>query len=426
MKKRNLIIVIVVVAIAVIAIITSGSLKAARAKNAVKELGSVSAIQKAEIVESTGEFDVHPYAELTWATSGTVELLAVKEGDKVKADDVLMSLRTTSVSASIISAKAQLLNAQKTLQDVMNSDTAKAQAWIALRSAETELDKAQEYRDSLNQTIKGERIKFVTINTPMGQKRIPSIVKYKYKADAITIANADANLALVKAKYGDALREYDRLKDGANRDDIAIAQANVDAAQSTVDSMNIIAPFDGEILFVNSTKGDVVNTGTPAVIIADTNHYYVEAQVDEADIAKVNAGQSVDITSDGLPDAKITGTVTAINPIGVNTGGLIKFTVRIALDKTDVPIYPGATANVTITISEPATHLLVPLAAVQNGADGEFVQVQKADGTLQQVIVTTGEMIGDNVIVSGDLKDGDQVIIKTTNALTIPGRNRTN
>ena len=66
MKKRNWIIVIIVVAIAVVAVLTSGSLKLARDKSNTKELGTVSAIQKAEIVESTGEFDVHPYAELTW------------------------------------------------------------------------------------------------------------------------------------------------------------------------------------------------------------------------------------------------------------------------------------------------------------------------------------------------------------------------
>lgn len=381
----------------------------ASAENA--NLGSVLAVDNAVFIESSGEFQVHPYASMVWATSGTVAEINVKAGDHVKADDVLMNLKTTSVSSSILSAKAQLIDAQKKLDDLLKSDTTRANAWIALRDAEDTLETAQDYRDSLDDEIKGERVKITTVNTPAGQKKIPSIVKYKYNADAETIATADADLALAKAKYDDAKRAYERVKDGVNTDDLAAAQANVDASQAVVNSMSIIAPFDGEVLYVNSSIGEVVNTGTTAIILADTDHYYVEAQIDEADIVNVQVGQIVEITNDGMPGVIFTGKVDAINPIGADYSGLIKFTVRIALDPSDQPIFPGSTANVKVQVSDVSSHLVVPLAAIQNGGQGEYVTVQSASGTQRDVTVVSGELVDEGVVVTGDLQAGDQVVL---------------
>lgn len=423
MKKKNWII-LAAVAIVIVAGIyfVPQLMKPSRASAGNSNLGSVITVDNAAYVESSGEFQVHPYASMTWATSGTVGEILVKAGDQVIADQALMTLKTTSVSSSILSAKAQLIDAQRTLDDLLNSDTARANAWIALRETEDTLESAQDYRDSLDDEIKGERVKITTVNTPAGQKKVPSIVKYKYNADAETIATADADLALAKAKYEDALRDYERVKGGVNTDDLAAAQANVDSAQAIVNTMSIIAPFDGEVLYVNSSVGDVVNGGSPAIIIADTDHYYVEAQIDEADIAKVQTGQVVEITNDGMPGVIFTGKVDAINPIGEDNSGLIKFTIRIALEPSESPIFPGSTANVKIQVSDVSAHLVVPLAAIQNGGEGEYVTVQSTSGEQRSVTVVSGELVDEGVIVSGDLQAGDQVLL-VSSSMNLPGQN---
>ena len=421
MNKKVWIIGGLAVVVTVGALLGTGTIKMGQANAEQIQMASVTTVEKADYVDSSGEFEVHPFAELTWNTSGTVSDINVKEGDHVKTDDILMSLQTTSVPASVVSAKASLIEAQKALDDLLKSDTPRSQAWIALRDSEDVLQKAQNYRDSLNSEITIQDLKLVTKYTPYGPKQIPTVKKYKYTPDGETIANADADLALAKAKYEDAQREYDRLKDGINKDDLEIAQAKVDAAQATVNSMYILAPFDGEVLYVVSTLGDVVNPGTQAIILADTNHYYVTAHVDEADIAKVKVGQPVTITSDGLPGVELTGKVSTINPVGMNSNGLIKFAVKIALDPTESQILLGGTADVTIMVNEATSKLLVPLAAIQNGKDGEFVEVQSTNGT-QKVNVTTGDLVGNSVIVSGDLKEGDQVVVVQNSFMSIPQR----
>ncbi len=103
-------------------------------------------VEKGELVATvgaTGTVRARQSVTLVWQTSGSVDEVNVSVGDLVSADAVLASLSPTSVSQNIILAEADLLNAQRALEDLLASDTARAQAWIALRAAEDELRKGE-------------------------------------------------------------------------------------------------------------------------------------------------------------------------------------------------------------------------------------------------------------------------------------------
>jgi HlyD family secretion protein len=234
---------------------------------------------------------------------------------------------------------------------------------------------------------------------------------FKGPAPEDWITDADNDLALKKSQLEDAQRTYDRLKEGSNSQDVIAAQAKVDAAQATVDSMSVIAPFDGEVLYVQSQPGDVVEAGTAAANVADLDHLYVETQVDESDVANVKVGQKADVTLDALSEATFTGKVTQINPVGEAVSGLVKYTVRIDLDKvTDQSFIPlGTTANVVIRVKDATASLAVPITTVQNDSQGEYVLVVQNDGSTKRVDVVSGAIVGDLVVVTGDLKVGEHV-----------------
>jgi HlyD family secretion protein len=386
----------------------------ARASNATSESpANVVSLKVAQTVEASGSLDAQPSASLTWNTGGVVDTVNVKAGDKVKAGDVLMKLRTTSVSSNIISAQADLVTAQKDLENVKSSSTDLSQAVIDLKDAQEAYDKAVNYLQYLQNS---KKVPQSETRLFLETKRNSWMYVYKTKtfkgpAPEDWITDAENDLALKKSQLEDAQRTYDRLKEGSNSQDVLAAQAKVDAAQATVDSMSVIAPFDGEVLYIQSQPGAVVEAGASAVNVADLDHLYVETQVDESDVANVKVGQQADVTLDALSGATFTGKVTQINPVGEAVSGLVKYTVRIDLDKvTDQSFIPlGTTANVVIRVKDATASLAVPITTVQNDSQGEYVLVVQNDGSTKRVDVVSGAIVGDLVIVTGDLKVGEHV-----------------
>ena len=233
---------------------------------------------------------------------------------------------------------------------------------------------------------------------------------FKGPAPQDWIVDAQNDLALKKGQLEDAQNTYDRLKAGQASPDVAAAQAKVDAAQATVDSLSIIAPFDGEVLYVDNQPGDVVSTGAAAANMADLDQLYVEAQVDESDIANIKVGNPVTATLDAVPGVTLKGQVTTINPVGEVVSGLVKYTVRVDLAKADrdLSLPLGATVNTSIQVKEATTTLAVPVTAIQNDSKGEYVWVIR-NGSPRRVDVLGGQIIGDLVAVTGNLKK-DEIV----------------
>jgi HlyD family secretion protein len=389
----------------------------ARASNAIPEsTANVVSLDVPETVEASGSLEAQPSASLAWNTSGVVDEVYVKAGDKVKEGDVLMKLRTTTVSSSIISAQADLVTAQKDLENVQSSGTDLAQAAIDLKTAQEAYDKADNYLHYLQNSKKVPQSETKLF---LETKRNSWMYVYKTKtfkgpAPEDWIVDAQNDLALKKSQLEDAQRTYDRLNEGPNSQDVVAAQAKVDAAQATVDSMSIIAPFDGEVLYIESQPGNVVDAGTSAVNVANLDQLYVETQVDESDIASVKMGNPTTTTLDSMPEVTLTGKVTAINPVGEEVSGLVKYTVRVDLAKADqdLSLPLGSTANVTIQVKEASATLAVPITAIQNDSKGEYVLLIQSDGTTKRVDVVSGSIVGDLVVVTGDLKEGDRLSLQ--------------
>ena len=396
----------------------------ARASKAAAEpTGTVTTLKVAQTVETSGPLAAQPSATLTWNTSGVVDQVNVKVGDKVKAGDALMKLKTTSVAANIISAQSDLVTAQEDLQTAQSS-TSLAQAVINLKNAQDAYDKAASYLKFLQ---KSQKVPQTETRLFLESKRnrwmyVAKTKTFKGPAPQDWIVNAQNDFALKKGQLEDAQSAYDRLKAGASSQDVAAAQAKVDAAQATVDSMSIIAPFDGEVLYVDNQPGDVVSTGANAVNMANLDHLYVETQVDESDIANVKIGDPVTATLDAVPGLTLTGKVPAVNPVGTVVSGLVKYTVRIDLDKADkdLSLPLGATINATVQVNPPSASLAVPVTAIQNDSRGEYVWVIR-NGSPRRVDVVGGQIVGDLVAVTGNLKEGELVQLGQVNNSNIGG-----
>jgi multidrug efflux pump subunit AcrA (membrane-fusion protein) len=142
----------------------------------------------------------------------------------------------------------------------------------------------------------------------------------------------------------------------------------------------------------------------------DRSNLYVDLQIDESHVVELSQGNKATITLEAVPNLSLTGKVTYINPVGTSTQGIVYYEVQVVLDKADPSILIGATADVTIQAGQPQNVLTVPVTAVGNDSQGEYVYVIDANGNSTQVSVVSGQILSNNtVIVSGNLKVGDSV-----------------
>ncbi len=410
--------------VVVLALLIGSLTKNANASDsAAAETAQVVSLTLTETVDSTGSLEAEPFANLNWKTSGTVAEVNVQPGDFVKAGDILLTLDPTSTSSSIVSAQADLITAQQNLDDLLNSGTDLAQAAIDLKDAREDYDDAVNYLKYLQTDTRVPQTKYLAklVKQGNGWAYDYDTETFRGPAPEDWIIEAENDLALKKAKYEDAQREYDRLLAGEKSQDVIAAQAKVDAAQATVNTMSIIAPFDGQVLSVDQVNGDVVSSGELSVNIANLENLYVDAQVDESDIAKVQVGNQVTAESDALPGVTFTGEVMSINPVGEVISGLVKYAVRIDLDKPEDGIFLplGSTMNLVIQIGGETATLAVPITAIQNDSNGEFVWTLRGNETVR-VDVVGGEIIGEMVAVTGDLNEGDVVTTARESSFEAP------
>ena len=371
----------------------------------------------AQTLSATGTVRTAQTAQLTWQATGTVGKIDVKVGDQVKAGQVLASLDPGSLPNNILTAEQSLATDQQTLTNLTSSQTTLAQAQQTIITDQNAVTTAQNARNLLN-TARGtpEQIAAAQATYLQSQERVDKLQQIydstpgdpntnsskalaltnlvsaknnldvalqqmqwiQAKPDATDIAAADNTLALAKAKLADDQNTLNQLKNGANPADVAAAKAQIAADQATIQLQYVTAPFDGTITIVDNMIGDTVSNNSPAFRLDDLSAYYVDLQIAETDISKVQVGQPVTYTFDAIPNKTYNGTVTQVGQIGTTSSGTVYFTVTTKFTNADSSVRPGMTASANVIVASLNNVMVVPSRALRTINNRQVVYVLSA------------------------------------------------
>ncbi len=455
MKRRTII--IIIVSALVLAGLAFGIVSAQQRQQASTDdlqtfeisYGSLSAV-----VDETGEVYAEQTAMMFWKTTGIVGEVTVELEEEVVAEQILATLNKSSLPQTIYLAQQELINAERALENLFEGAAeAAASTQLALANARDALDDA-EYRWTLNQPgnrASDEELKSAKAKVTIANKRLTqakqrkdnasgkianaqaqisltnainqyqSAVWYlnwlKVGADEIEMAIFDANVAVGLANLEAAEREYERLKDGPDPDDITMAEARIAAAHASLDMTSITAPFGGVITSVDVLPGDLVAPNTLAFRIDNLKNLLVDVGVSEIDINQIKVGQPVTLTFDAVLGKEYQGEILEVSLVGVQQQGLVSFDVTIKLLDADEDVRPGLTAAVEIVVRQVEDALLVPNRAVR-WVKGEQVVYLVSDGekvivsNLKRVPLTLGASSDEfSELIDGDIKEGDLVVL---------------
>ncbi len=174
----------------------------------------------------------------------------------------------------------------------------------------------------------------------------------------------------------------------------------------------LIAPIDGEVIVRAVEPGQTVVSTDAVVVLSD--RLIVKAQVDETDIGRVKVGQAAVISLDAYPYIKIKGIVDHISYESTVVNNVTIYEVDVLPEKVPDVFRSGMSANVVITEKSKDDILLIPLNAIVQDKDGNFVMLSRGKGKKAvKHKVEVGISDWQNVEVVSGLGPEDKIIVKT-------------
>jgi HlyD family secretion protein len=185
------------------------------------------------------------------------------------------------------------------------------------------------------------------------------------------IATQARDLAITAQKQSVAALARDQALEKVSERNVDLGVANVKDAKAALEMAQIIlgytvlrAPFNGVILVRQAELGESVVPGTPVVTLADLDHVWLRAYINEPDISKVRLGQRVTITTDSYPGKIYHGRISFISsqaeftPKSVETHAervTLVYRIKIDLENPTHELVPGLPADAHIALTAAAT-----------------------------------------------------------------------
>ncbi len=334
-----------------------------------------------QAVTATGTVNAVTTVQVGTQVSGTIKTLYVDFNSRVKKGQMIAQIDPSTFESQVQQAQANLLSAQANLE----------KAGAALVDAKRTFDRNKEL---------------------FAKNLIP-------RSDLDT---AETNYQTDKAQVEVSKAQVEQ------------AKASLAYARQNLAYTRIISPVDGIVISRNVDVGQTVaasfQTPTLFTIAQDLTKMQIDTNVAESDIGVVKVGQKVDFTVDAYPDTTFEGKVWQIRQAPITVQNVVTYDVVIQVSNKDFKLMPGMTANVSIIIQTRSDVLRITNAALRfrmserpaaaGGAAaaagekrGPSVWILES-GKPKRVVVDPGISDGTYTeVVSGDLKEGQQLIVES-------------
>jgi HlyD family secretion protein len=344
------------------------------------------------------------------AVEGRVREFLVDAGNAVEKGQTLAQLRTETLQIERAAAEAELELALSRLAELENGSLPEeiAEADANMRSAQA-----------------------ASRNADRNLRRMESLAQRSAASDLeLDDARQQANAAKFALKATEALLQ--RIKDGPRRELIAQAKAQVELQRQQlnlisdrIEKSTIRAPFSGFVSAEFTEVGAWITRGDPIAEVIQMDEIEVLAPVTADAVVGLRIGDEIRVEFPELPNELLTGKIDRIVPVATSRARTFPVFIRLGnrMDSGTPIIKAGMLARVQVPVGQRQLSYLVPKdALVLNGNDRAVFVIRQPvggqssndarTGTVEKVDVELGVAVGNRIQVTGNLKAGDQVVIR--------------
>ncbi|MEN6306516.1 MAG: efflux RND transporter periplasmic adaptor subunit, partial [Anaerohalosphaeraceae bacterium] len=365
-----------------------------------------------EFISAPGEIEPKTKVEISAKVSARVVELPFKEGQQVKAGDLVIRLDAKELESRLKSAQANYL-AQQAQLEVSKTQIASRRA--QLKGTQATLEQAKKDYERQKQLLTTGDI----------SQSVYDLARQKF--DELESQLQSATFQIEAEEQGLVVAQHN----------LDAQKAQIEEAQDALEYTTIRSPIDGVITRINAEVGEMVmtgtmnNPGTVIMIIADLSKMLLVAQVDEADVGNLALGQEASIRVKAFWDQIYRGKVDHIALTNDNSQstGTKYYRTEILIEGDVSKLYSGLTADVDIFTQKHTDIIKVPSQAIltRKGDDlptdirsNPLVDANKTDVTVvfrynDKKAIASPVKIGPgdttHIIIKEGLKVGDQIII---------------
>lgn len=247
--------------------------------------------------------------------------------------------------------------------------------------------------------------------------------KTNVSSEITTMSTKDQAIAVQKVTNANAISaaqaSLDLIKAGTVPEQISAEAAKVKAAEANKKNVQaqvlktfLMAPIRGVVTKQDAVVGEIVSANSPVVSLISLAKFEIEANVPEADIAKIKIGNTAKVTLDAYGNEVIfEAKVTKIDPAETIIDGVATYKTTLQFATEDERIKSGMTANVDVLGETREGVIAVPARAVFTKGGEKFVRLLADDGSTREVKVTTGFRGSDgNIEITEGVAEGDKVV----------------
>lgn len=359
--------------------------------------------------------------------SGTIKALYADFNSRVKEGQIIAQIDPALFEAQVDQARASVLNAQA---NVLN-------AQANLKSVQANLEKAEVTVSDAKRTLDRNR--------PLAERKV--IAQSVFDTAQTNYDSAVAQQEAAKAQLESAKSQVESTKAQLEQTKAALKLAETNLRYATIRS-----PVNGIVISRNVDVGQTVAASLQAptlfTIAKDLTQMQANANVSEADIGRVAVGQEANFTVDAYPERMFQGRISEIRNAPLTVQNVVTYDVVIQVNNKDLRLKPGMTANISILVAHKEGVLKISNAALRfrpeftkreetgQKTKGDLSKGQKLSGSRpspgegkitgrvwvlspegkpKPIPIVLGITNGTfSEVVSGDLKEGIEVIVEET------------
>ncbi len=236
----------------------------------------------------------------------------------------------------------------------------------------------------------------------------------------VNVATAQEKLHTAQSALTLSQNELTLKEASATEEEIALQRARVLSSDASVQDVLaniaktiIYSPISGIVTKVDVKVGEIISANTPLISVISDNNFEIEADIAEADIAKIKIDDTARVTLDAYGDDIVfEAVVVSIDPSETVIEGVPTYKTKFKILSSENNIKSGMTANINILTNKKTNIITVPARVVKVIDGTKIVRVLNDDGSIEERSVETGlrGSSGRIEILKG-IKEGEKVII---------------